>query len=76
MKGERAWRWTCPHCGGGSMPLKNGFNHLRRKHYDCWSCRIETLMISGMLDGRGYVFEGPLWPDMRHARQEDISSSG
>jgi hypothetical protein len=54
----RPWRWTCPHCFGGPMRLESADRHLRRKHADCWSCRLERLMIRAMIEGRGYVFEG------------------
>ena len=48
----RAWRWTCPHCGVGSMNLRSAEKHLQRKHYDCWSCKTERLMVHVLRERR------------------------
>jgi hypothetical protein len=42
------------------MALPSAVRHLRRRHNDCWSCRLERLMVEAMIDGRGFVFEGPM----------------
>lgn len=49
------WRWTCPHCGVGSMTLGSAARHLRRKHYDCPGCRVERHMVAAMAEGLGFI---------------------
>lgn len=53
----RDWRWRCPHCGVGSMKLASAERHLRRRHFDCASCRIERLMVQAMMEGKGFIIE-------------------
>jgi hypothetical protein len=43
------------------MKLESAEKHMRRKHSDCWSCDLERIMVRSMIEGRGYVFEGPLF---------------
>lgn len=60
---EKTLRWTCPHHKQGTMSLRSGIEHLRRKHYDCWSCRLEGLMLKAMCEGRGSLrFAGEFGP--------------
>lgn len=42
---------------GLPMRLRSASRHLRNKHYDCWSCRIEKIMIDMMIQGRGVYWE-------------------
>lgn len=54
------WRWRCPHCLGGNMKLESAVRHLRRRHNDCWSCRLERTMVEAMRQGTGFYFETKL----------------
>jgi len=60
-KERSRWRWTCPHHKGGPMTLRSAERHLQRRHYDCWSCRVERTMVRAMIEGRGWV--SPLGTD-------------
>jgi hypothetical protein len=50
------------------MRLESADKHLRRKHADCFSCRIERHMIQAMIAGRGFVFEGDIFERTLPAR--------
>jgi hypothetical protein len=43
------------------MRLPSAERHLRRKHYDCWSCKLERLMVQAMIEGKGFILDGPLF---------------
>jgi hypothetical protein len=37
------------------MTLNSAHRHLRRRHFDCWSCQIEAHMVAAMAQGQGFV---------------------
>lgn len=41
------------------MKLPKAWRHLRLRHNDCFSCRLEALMVKAMLEGRGFFTTGP-----------------
>ena len=57
----RTLRWTCPHCRRGSMKLHSAQRHLRLHHWDCWSCRMEAMLITKMQAGEGFFSRQPMW---------------
>lgn len=50
------------------MTLRSAARHLRRKHWECFSCRAERLMVLAMMEGRGYILEGDPFPETRSAK--------
>jgi len=67
----RSLRWSCPHCGIGRMKLTSAERHLRRKHYECNSCKLEWMLVCSLLQGRGFLSEGPsFWESWASAEQE------
>lgn len=57
VKEAKVYRWTCPHCLGGPMLLRSAVRHLLRRHFHCFSCRLEKIMVESMMMGRGWVAE-------------------
>lgn len=47
------------------MTLESADKHLRRKHADCWSCRLERSMVQAMIAGVGFIIEGDLFARAR-----------
>jgi hypothetical protein len=42
------------------MKLRAAQRHLRRSHSECWSCRLEKLMVEAMMTGHGFIIERSL----------------
>jgi hypothetical protein len=51
------------------MRLESADRHMRRKHADCWSCKLERMMVQAMLAGRGFVFEGDIFGGVLGSRR-------
>jgi hypothetical protein len=58
------------------MKLFSALRHLRRKHYACWSCRIEQILVKEMISGRAWVWktsdgwrEIELWAEAQDAAE-------
>jgi len=69
--GPAGLRWKCPHCDVGVMKLRSADRHLRNKHFDCASCRIERLVVQAIMEGKGHLVEAPvrnLWRPASRAR--------
>jgi hypothetical protein len=37
------------------MRLRSALRHLKLHHSDCYSCKLEQLLVQAMIEGRGYV---------------------
>lgn len=55
---KRPWLWRCPHCLGENVTLESALRHMRRRHLDCFSCRLEQQMVIELLADHGIFFEG------------------
>jgi hypothetical protein len=56
------------------MRIGSALRHLRRRHSDCWSCRIEAIMCRAIMEGKGFIapIDSDLLPWMRSDRHERV----